>query len=302
MRTLLLSTLLVSFAPPILAAEFDLYFLGGQSNMEGFGMVSDLPESPYAVVNDVYIFHSTPAADQTPISGKGIWAPMRAGHGTGFRHVNGSNQYSDRFGLEISLAKALAEHTPDRKIAIIKYARNGSSIAIDAADRFGCWEPDFLAENGDHRDINQYDHFLATVRAAYEDRDIDDDGVDDTVIPRGIAWMQGESDAAATLEIAEAYQANLKRLIDLVRAALRTDDLPVVIGRISDSGNHPSGKVWKYGDVIRAAQSAFVSEDPAAAIVTSTDQYEYSDRWHYDSTGYLDLGKRFAEAFVNLRQ
>ena len=284
------------------ATEFDLYFLGGQSNMEGFGDVADLPESPHAIVPNVYIFHSTPSADQSPATGNGMWTPLRAGHGTGFRYVEGANVYSDRFGVEMTLARSLADQNPDRKIAFIKYARNGTSIAVDAASRFGCWDPDFRAADGDLRDVNQYDHFLATIRTALDDCDLDDDGATDRLIPRGIVWMQGESDAAATVEIAEAYQGNLKRLMDLIRAALHTDDLPVVIGRISDSGNHPSGKVWKYGDVVRAAQAAFVAEDPAAALVTTTDQYDYSDQWHYDSKGYLDLGKQFADALIKLQR
>ena len=45
--------------------------------------------------------------------------------------------------------------------------------------------------------------------------------------PAGILWMQGESDGALTAEIAARYENNLKRLMDLVRAGLRTDDLPV---------------------------------------------------------------------------
>ena len=54
--------------------------------------------------------------------------------------------------------------------------------------------------------------------------------------------------------------------------------------------------------VIRAAQQAFVDSDPAAAIVTSTDGYSYSDPWHYDSKGYIDFGARFAEALELLAQ
>jgi hypothetical protein len=85
------------------------------------------------------------------------------------------------------------------------------------------------------RDINQYDHLLATVRAAFDDHDIDGDDAPDRWIPRRIAWMRGESDAAATPEITEAYGKNLKQLIDLIGATLRINDLPVVIGRIPRS-------------------------------------------------------------------
>ncbi len=90
--------------------------------------------------------------------------------------------------------------------------------------------------------------------------------------------------------------------MDLIRASLLTDDLPVVIGRISDSGDYPEGLVWKYGEIVRAGQAAFVEKDKRAGLVTSTDGYGYSDRWHYNSEGYLDLGTKFAQALWKLPQ
>ena len=44
------------------------------------------------------------------------------------------------------------------------------------------------------------------------------------------------------------------------------------------------------------AQANFVKHDENAALVISTDEYSYSDPWHYDSAGYLDLGEEFADA------
>ena len=107
--------------------------------------------------------------------------------------------------------------------------------------------------------------------------------------------MQGESDASYTIEIANSYYANLKRLMDLIRAAFRTDDLPVIIGRISDSGNADGSKVWKFGKEICWQQAKFVNQDQNAALVISTDSYDYSDPWHYNTEGYIDLGKQFAK-------
>ena len=100
------------------------------------------------------------------------------------------------------------------------------------------------------------------------------------------------------MEITERYQSNLRRLMDLLRAALRSDDLPVAIGRISYSTREPLS--WKHGEIVREAQANYVDADAAAALVTSTDAYGYSDPWHYDSSGYIDLGKRFAEALIGL--
>lgn len=116
----------------------------------------------------------------------------------------------------------------------------------------------------------------------------------------GILWMQGESDAMYSVEIAQQYDANLKRLMDLMRASLREDDLPVVIGRISDSGIKDYKKIWTHGEIVRTGQASFVEKDPAARLVTTTDTYGYSDPYHYDSAGYIDLGREFAKSLNEL--
>ncbi|XZE19018.1 SMP-30/gluconolactonase/LRE family protein [Pirellulaceae bacterium SH449] len=293
-------SLLGGFESRTLADDFDVYFLGGQSNMEGFGTNSHLSDDWKQPIEGALIFHSTALPDQVPALGLGKWEAVEPGHGTGFSTDGTSSRKSDRFGLELSFAREMRNRKPGRKIAIIKYARNGSSIAAPAAGPWGCWEPDFQAAEGDWRDINQYDHFLATVRNAMDVDDIDGDGIKDRLIPAGILWMQGESDATATEEIANNYGANLKRLMDLMRASLRVDDLPVVIGLISDSQKGQANRTWKYGDQLRAQQRRFAAEDAAAKVVIDTDLYAYSDPWHYDSMGYIDLGKQFANSILSI--
>ncbi len=290
-----------ALAPAAEATTYHLYFLGGQSNMDGYGLVNELPPEAAGPVNGVMIFHGNTALDDAAVDGRGVWAELRPGHGGGYTSDGTSATYSDRFGVELSFARTLRKLEPDADIAIIKYSRGGSSIDREAADRFGCWDPDYPDEttNG----INQYDHFLATIRNAMAVDDINGDGQPDTLVPRGIIWMQGESDAAHGEAIAQRYEANLERLMDLIRASLRVDDVPVVIGRISDSGRdeeEKDGKVWNHGEVVRVAQASYVANDPRAALVTSTDGYGYSDPWHYDSAGYLDLGTQFAIAVHGL--
>ena len=199
----------------------------------------------------------------------------------------------------------LQSRHPDRKIALIKYSRGGTAIssASEAAsvEYFGCWASTDSNLPLPGKEHNQFDHFLTTLRNAFAARDIDGDGEDDTLIPAGIVWMQGESDAAEEA-VALAYESNLTELMNSVRAALRVDDLPVVIGRISDSGQGPEGDgtVWTHGDIVRGAQARFCERDGHAALVTSTDEYGYSDPYHYDTEGFLDLGDRFAEAMAKL--
>ncbi|MCV9386833.1 sialate O-acetylesterase [Reichenbachiella ulvae] len=272
--------------------EIDLYYLGGQSNMDGYGYIKDLPDSLKNVQDGVYIFHGNTVADDEIGGGVGSWQVLKPGHGVGFGATTKKNNYSDRFGVELSFAKRIQELRPGRSIAIIKYSRGGTAIDSAAINHFGCWDPDYNGKTG----INQYDQFLATVKNAMADGDIDDDRVQDVLIPRGILWMQGESDANPEA-VALRYEENLKRLMDLVRATFWTDDLPVVIGKISDSHHERyDGLVWKYGDYVRQAQENYVKKDGRAAIVRQTETYQYSDPWHYQSDNYVQLGIAFAEA------
>ncbi|UCD23071.1 MAG: hypothetical protein JSW51_08360 [Gemmatimonadota bacterium] len=284
--------------PASAQTSYKLYFLGGQSNMDGFGYASELPGELQGPVPGVMIFHGNPVPDDSVGGGLGLWSFLQPGHGVGFASDGKTNSYSDRFGIEITFAQRLREVYPDENIAIIKYSRGGTSIDSAAAGNFGSWDPAYGGRTG----VNQYDHFLATIRNAMAVLDIDGDGVADELLPAGIVWMQGESDAAYTEEIAQRYRENLEQLMNLLRAALRVDDLPVVIGRISESGQDEDGLVWDHGDIVRSIQAEFVEQDGAAALVTTTDEYDYSDPWHYDSRGYIDLGRRFAEAIMSLEK
>ena len=275
-----------------------LFYLGGQSNMDGYGYNKELPKPLKGDFQNVWIFHGNPAPDENPTGGSGEWDGLKPVHGVGFSGYQSKNKLSNRFGIELSFAKRLQKLYPNEKIAIIKYSRGGSSIDSLAAGNFGSWEPDFNGKTG----INQYDHFLNTIKNALADKDIDKNGKQDFILPMGIIWMQGESDADKTEAIATKYYSNLKRLMDLMRASLHTDDLPVVIGKISDSHNDDDGKVWDFGELVQYAQEKYAKTDKKAAIVRSTRNYNYSDRWHYDSSGYIDLGKEFAKAVYQLNK
>ena len=273
-----------------------VFYLGGQSNMEGFGYVKNLPESLKKKNKDFFIYQGNPVGDNDASGGLGKWDVLQPGHGTGFSSDGKTNILSDRFGVELSLAKKLQELYPNQKLAFIKYARNGSSIDSSGTAGFGAWEPDFKGGKG----MNQYDYFLKTVNAAMAVKDINGDGVEDVLIPSGIIWMQGESDADKTEAIANQYCSNLKRLMDLMRATFRNNDLPIVIGKISDSGDIEGGKVWKYGELVQYSQEKFAATQPNVAIVRTTNSYKYSDRYHYDNNGFIDLGKQFAIKIYNL--
>lgn len=277
-------------APEAAGTHFKLYFLAGQSNMDGYGYNSALGADQGGPVDGAFIFTGAGAWDGETGGGRGLWSPLQPGFGTGYTNDGDTHAFSDRFGAELSFGQVLAARS-DTPIAIVKYSRGGTSLANDAG------YSDWFLEAGGADDFNQYDFALDTIRNAMLSRDIDGDGRADTFEAAGIIWMQGESDAYASARTAADYYDNLHRMMHLFRAALHRDDLPVVIGRISDSGMNEEGQMMPHIDIVLAAQARWVEQDSCAAYVTEIERYNHSDdAWHYDSQGYLDMGVAFAEA------
>ena len=147
--------------------------------------------------------------------------------------------------------------------------------------------------------------FCAPSKRRCAQKDIDGDGEVDRLVPAGIAWMQGESDAF-TEPVAKRYEANLRKVMSRIRETLVSDDadhaakLPIVIGRIVDSGKDADGKMMDFCEIVQEAQAAYVKSDPRSAFIDGTAKYKFSDAWHYDSTAYIDLGQQFADALHKL--
>lgn len=268
-----------------------VFYLGGQSNMQGYGKNADLPKELQKPFKDVMIFQGDSQIDDHPNGGNGKWDFLQPGHGSSFSTDGFTNTLSDKFGIELSFAKKIRETYPAKKIAIIKYTRNGSSLDSIGTNNFGSWDPDYKSKTGQ----NQYDYFLRTVSTAMSVRDINNDGIEDILIPKAILWMQGESDADKTEQIAVNYYSNFKRLMELMKAALHNNDLPIVIGKISDSEQDTDGKVWDYCEIIQYAQEKYIKNYRNTFIIRSTKNYKYSDKWHYNSAGYIDLGIEFSK-------
>lgn len=274
---------------------YHVYVLAGQSNMEGYAPVTELPENLTEVRPDVPIFMGNMPYDHDPSGGLGLWAPLSPGFGKEFRSNGKENRLSGFFGPELTFAREMKRLNPELNIALIKYTRSGSSIAVGASHG-GNWHPDYRGKNG----LNQYDFAVQTIENALAHEDIDGDGLRDRLIPAGLLWMQGEGDALAPGP-AEAYYLNLDNLIHHLRHSLQAPTLPLVIGRITDSKMNAGGPMMPHIDRVHEAQSAFVSRDTCAAYLTETEDYAHAaDGWHYTADGYLRLGRAFAKHMTAL--
>ncbi len=276
---------------------YHVYFLGGQSNMEGYGLVSDLSGELADRHEDIPIFMGNMQPDGKSSGGRGFWAPLEPGFARNFTSTGKRNKLTDSFGPEITFALEMQKLYPDQNIALIKYTRGGSSLAYDAPN-YGTWTP----AHAEKKRPNQYDFALRTIKTALSTADIDGDEKRDILIPAGLVWMQGEADAINEGP-ALVYEDNLREMMTLLKEALQEPSMPVVIGKITDSGMDEDGLVMDHIALVQAAQARFVASETCAAYVTEIDEYEHSeDAWHYKSDGYLRMGRAFAKAMSDLSQ
>ncbi|WP_340106876.1 sialate O-acetylesterase [Rhodohalobacter sp. 8-1] len=278
------------------STDASMFILAGQSNMDGEGYVDDLPPHLKRVFENAWIYNPNRRDDQQPIENKGFWEKLKPGHGSGYRTDGSRSYYSNRFGPELSFASRVLEKSPEHKILIYKYAKGGSSIHSDAATDWGCWHPEYTRGN----QINQWTHFQHHLQRARETAE----RKFGRIVPAGIAWHQGESDASHTRSIADSYGENLSVLLNKMREQLNNRSLPIAVGQISDSmmGRGKRKQTYPFGDILKSAQRLFVEQDKHAALVTAPENHGFIDAWHYDSQTYIELGYRFAEALMDLRQ
>jgi hypothetical protein len=231
-----------------------IYLLGGQSNMDGRADNDDLPVELQSSQSDVQIYF------------EGSWQELQPG--LSFL------QPGQSFGPEVTFGRTRADSDSWQPMALIKYARGGTSLADD-------WKPG----TGPH-----YIAFMNTVNSALATIDPQYDPV-----IAGMIWMQGERDSKY-LAMANAYEQNLTDFIQAIRTEFTEPNLPFVIGQISEAS------VWTYGAIVRQAQ-ANVSQNVAdTELVITSDLTLNADGIHYDAQGQMTLGTRFANKIILLEQ
>ena len=235
-----------------------IYLLGGQSNMDGYGYVTGLPPSLQISQDDVSIYWS----------GRPQWSALApSSYGTLYYGT-------EYFGPEVTFGRRMADERPDETIALIKYAIGGTDLAV-------CWNPG--AEASDPSMGDCYSGWLSTVRDGLE-------AMEDEYEVAGMIWMQGESDAYSQ-DYAAAYADNLRHLIDRVREDVSADEMPFAMG-IIDCIDCP------YREVVRAAQAEVAAESELVMAVETEDLPQNIDNIHFDGSGMRTLGERLAGALL----
>ena len=116
-------------------------------------------------------------------------------------------------------------------------------------------------------------------------------------------WMQGERDSRSASMTAN-YLKHLRELIDAVRELTGKPALPVIIGRITPRVMTEDGRAFRHThrNKVRQAQETFCDEDSFARLVDTDDLPQRQDALHFNTPGCLELGRRFARAYLDAIQ
>ncbi|MCK0192154.1 sialate O-acetylesterase [Arenibacter sp. F20364] len=175
-------------------------------------------------------------------------------------------------GLDSGLAfgKALTQHIPDSiSVLLIPTAVGGSSISQ--------WLNDSI-----HREVKLFSNFKRMTELGMQYGTV-----------KGILWHQGESDAKT--KEAPLYQIKLSELFYQFRKIIGNQETTVVIGQL---GSYATNALWsKINDHIKY----YVSTDPNAGIISTSDLKHKGDKVHFNSEAQRLMGERYANEFMKLQ-
>jgi len=179
------------------------------------------------------------------------------------------------FGPEIGFAHAISKRFPRHQIKIVKFAVGGTSMLA--------WAPNWSAQRANlTRNASAgplFKKLLQTVNANYDDKK--------TRIST-VLWVQGEADAKYPA-VARQYKNNLRNFVIALRRRLDNRMTQFLV-----AGVNPPIKQFPASALVNRAQKQVVSSLPNMQFIRTSDLTKRADQLHYDTSGQLRLGKRFA--------
>ena len=190
------------------------------------------------------------------------------------------------FGPELGIAEYLAEHFPEEKFYIIKYAMGGSVLETQ-------W---YNAKTGAIGEL--LTGFTSFVQQGLAK--IEAEGLTPKII--GFVWNQGESDAI-WLPQSSRYYANQEGLVNYVRTTFANYASAKGIG-FMDAGI--VGNIWSAYKNVNMQKYAFSLTSPINFYIETTDYEiintleENNDVAHYDSLGMIKLGQLYGAEIAKM--
>jgi hypothetical protein len=284
--------------------------LAGQSNAGGHGYVSrefawfspqgddclvELGKTAWLAAQPDTLFNhwrgGTPTAARPVLwdARSDGWIPLRAGYSLfGYNATApsqlGAETINHPFGAEVTFAERIRAARTGRNVAMIKYTQGGTGLGTAAAP--GAWDPAAgrTYNIGSFANAGHcYRGLLDLVRDSLGELERQGHEVE----LRGMLWHQGENDSGLGTTV---YKERLLGFIAAIREDLGNPELPFVIGELIQS---QSGYA-----AVRAAQKQAAAETPRTAFVSAVGLQGDSTAIHFDTTGQMELGRRYAEAML----
>jgi len=238
--------------------------LAGQSNMVGAGITAQIPTAQRTPPGNVRLFED------------GEWRDLL---------------WRDRFGPEVGLSQPLSSAFPDDQIVLYKIARSGANLYYD-------WNPDGVSTGPEDEYRGplypEFTDALGTLKVQLSSSG-------EFIEFSGLMWMQGERDSVFEF-MAESYERNLTDFVNAVRKDIGNDNLPFIIGQIAPRVYRLEEGQFQHAfrHIVQDTQHAVAKSNSLVELVETMDLPQ-SDNLHFDTGGQLELGRRFAEAFLKAR-
>ncbi|MCX7012334.1 MAG: hypothetical protein NTW86_07190 [Candidatus Sumerlaeota bacterium] len=258
-----------------------VFILSGQSNAGGAGNGDELPEA---------MKQTDPEVLQYVKQGKKV-APLapypRVEEKFGIK--------SQAFGPELAFGKEIKKAWPQETILIVKQSEGACSIiAWDKNWQREGWKEDLKAADNENKKP-QYDNLMSFIHEgvalAKEQTGIGQ------VEYCGMLWVQSERDNGTTYT-AHMYEANLKGLIANVRQDLGVPNLPFLFADANGAGSREPGSLT---GLISEGMRRVEKDVPITRLIPISDLPK-NGGVHYNTQGQLILGKRFADALLEMRR
>ena len=266
--SLLLGAAVYALAPSATVADdVRVIMLAGQSNMVGSGTIEDIPPDLLGQQEDVryawrVVASSTFVAEE--------WSNLR--------HFAGTAPVGVSYGPEISFGRVVADALPEEEIAILKIAQNGTSLTNH-------WDP--------------VSGFTYNAMFEYADaalQQLVDEGL--TPVVDAFVWVQGTGDARS-LDFAEAYDDNLRDLMEAIRTRYSSPELPLVFNQIHAGAALNFSITDEEMAAMRDSQNAVASDDARAWLVDVDDlELRSIGDVHYSGEGLISMGRRLADVYL----
>ncbi|MBI9019423.1 MAG: hypothetical protein JEZ07_19415 [Phycisphaerae bacterium] len=262
-----------------------VFLIGGQSNAAGSGGLQDSYPAIYQQPQSDIFFWT---GGRLATDGELDYSSWDRDADSTFRLLQpGSGNYVDgsASGCELSLGRALADMFPEETIVIIKYGMSGSALQRGLRNEgAGDWCPDVDQTGtfeGSRYRIFKNSAVLPGLQAI--------EAANFTYEIAGMCWIQGETDAGNSAA-ANAYQVNLENFISKVRLDFNCPDMAFFTAKMNAG-------VRTYADVVNLAMDNVAAADEKVYSIYVGDVSFNTDNIHYNATGQVEIGLRFAQAY-----